>query len=195
MEVDVDHLEVMRGKLAQLRDLGAVEEMERRWEEEYGDEYDTEMLAFYDPVALAGQYPEGLAALYQESDCPTFGDISFRRESNFSEVQPVGSDGEPIDDRRWLQIADIDEEAVLLDLDSGSVMVYWFTYFKYGWDTGVVLECDSLAAFVNTVALGPRFVEIYGPREKLQTPPWWEGHPWYEYLQEIGMITIATEGT
>jgi hypothetical protein len=184
----------MRGKLARLRSIGAVEEMERRWEEEYGDEYDTEMLALYDPVELTGTYPEGLAALYRESDCPTFGEISFRRERNFVETRPVGLDGEPIDDRRWLQIADIDEEAVLLDLDTGEVMVYWFSFFKSEWESGIILESDSVAAFVDTVAMGPRHIEVYGPREKLKSPPWWEGHPWWAYLQEIGMIDNETAG-
>lgn len=191
----MDHLAVMRGKLAQLRDIGAVEEMERRWEEDYGDEYNYEMLVFYDPVELAAEYPEDLAALYRESDCPTFGEISFRRESNFAQTRPVGTDGEPIDERRWIQIADINEEAVLLDLDAGEVMVYSFTYFTYGWESGVVLECDSVAAFVDTVALGPRYIEVFGPRKKLTAPPWWEEHPWYAYLQEIGMIDNGNQGS
>ncbi|MEV6323807.1 hypothetical protein AB0M45_21820 [Nocardia sp. NPDC051787] len=34
--------------------------------------------------------------------------------------------------------------------------------------------------------MGSRYAEIEGPKHKQKTH-WWVGHPWYCYLQEIGM--------
>lgn len=179
------HLEAMQTKFATLRELGAVAELDRRWDD-YGEEYDYEMLMLRDPVALAGEYPGGLADLYRESDRPVFGEIRFLQEPSFSQMPAVDAEGNPIDDRTRIKIASIGEDAVLLDVDSGSVMIYWYSYFKYQWESGVILECADVPEFVATVCLGARFAEIKGPKAK-QKDQWWDRHPWYSYLQEIGM--------
>jgi hypothetical protein len=180
------HVESMLGKFARLRELGAVAEMERRWQVDYGDRYNAPLLRLRDGVELAGDYPGGLAELYRASDYPTFGEVRFLREAQFEEMVAIDDAGEPIDDRRRLLIGEVGEDAVLLDRDSGAVIVYWFTYFERGWDSGVLVECASAAEFADTVALGPRYAEIHGAKEQQRTP-WWDADPWFAYLRETGM--------
>ena len=159
----MSHVAAMRTKIARLREIGAVEEMDRRWDD-YSDEYDYEMLALPEPVAFTGNYPGDLAELYRLSDSPVFGEIQFLDEASFEQTRAVDSEGHPIDDRTRIQIASIGEDAVLLDMDSGTVMIYWSSYFKYRWDSGVVLTCADVPEFVATVCLGPRYAEIKGPK-------------------------------
>ncbi|THV37747.1 hypothetical protein [Glycomyces buryatensis] len=178
---------MMEQKIARLRELNAVAELERRcWDEEYPEEYDEPRLELGDPVELSKDYPGGLASLYASVGDASFGDVGFLREPDFDSAKAVDSLGEPIDDHPRLQIGNVGaEDAILLDLTSGSVMVYYSLYFKYRWDSGVMLECTDVPEFVDTVALGPRYREIRGPLSR--TKEWWAEDPWYVYLQEIGM--------
>lgn len=175
----------MQTKLARLRELGAVEEMDRRWDD-FDDDFDYDMLALHDGVEMERQYPGDLAALYRMSDRPVFGEIRFYPEASFTVAPAVDLEGNPIDDRTRIKIAGLGEDAVLLDTESGEVMIYWYSYFKYQWDSGVILTCTDVPEFVDTVCLGSRYAEIKGPKDK-QKEPWWDRHPWYAYLQEAAM--------
>lgn len=179
-------LDEMNRKIAQLRSSNAVDEMERRWETDYGERYNDSRLSLNDPIELSGDHPDGLKALYANTNGARFGDIVFRRSDRFRPQKAVNEYGEPIDGRSRIQIGSVGEDAILLDTESGSVMVYFYTYFKYRWDTGVVVECADVPEFVSTVALGSRYTEIKGPTAK-QASPWWSDDPWYHYLREIGM--------
>ncbi|THV37748.1 hypothetical protein [Glycomyces buryatensis] len=181
---------MMEQKIARLLELDAVAELERRWDEddEFAENYNDSRLELGDPVELTENYPGGLASLYALAGGCRFGDVVFRREPSFSSSPPVGGDnGEPIDDRARIQIGRVGSESdtIFLDMASGSVMIYCYMYFKWGWDSGVILECADVPEFVDTVALGPRYREIYGPLSK--TKDWLVEDPWYIYLQEIGM--------
>ncbi|MEU5871007.1 hypothetical protein AB0A73_05530 [Glycomyces sp. NPDC047369] len=179
------HVESMRAKIDGLRGSGAVTALERRWEDDPG-RYNAPPLTLGEPVALAGAYPGGLADLYLAAGPARFGEVRFLSESAFGPMDAIDAYGEPIDDRRRLRIGDVGEDAVLLDLDSGAVIVYWFNYFERGWDSGVLVERASVAEFADTVALGPGYAELHGPRERQRTA-WWDGDPWYAYLLETGL--------
>ena len=183
------HLDEMTRKIAQLRTLGAVEELERRWDEgdDFAERYVDSRLTLPEGAELEGDYPGGLKELCLATNCAEFGDVAFRRESDFRHQTPVDYLGEPIDDRERLQIGDVGEQAILLDLASGEVIVYWYTYFKYGWDDGIMIRCADVPELVDTVALGPRYKELYGPPDK-QSSRRWEQDPWYVYLGETGML-------
>jgi hypothetical protein len=180
-------LDEMNRKIEQLRSLNSVEEMELRWDADYADRYNDSRLTLNDPVELSDEFPEGLRALYANTNGARFGDIVFRRADRFRPQEAVDEYGEPIDDRSRIQIGSVGEDSVLLDTDSGNVMIYSYNYFKYRWDTGVVIECIDVPELVGTVALGPRYTEIKGPRTE-RTSPWWNTDPWYQYLQEINMV-------
>ena len=179
-------LDEMNQKIGQLRTLNAVEEMERRWDSDYAERYNDSRLDLNDPIDLSGSYPGGLKALYANTNGAQFGDITFYSADRFRPQKAVNEYGEPIDDRTRIQVGSVGEQSMLLDTASGSIMIYFYTYFKYRWDTGVMVECPDVAEFVSTVALGSRYTEIKGPTDK-QTSNWWNDDPWYHYLREIGM--------
>lgn len=182
------HLDDMKDKIARLRTLGAEEELERRWDEDddYAERYNDPRLSLPGGTEIEDDRPAALKALYLETDGARFGDVKFRRANKFRGQVAVDALGEPIDDRDRLQIGDVGERAILLDTASGAVIVYWYGYSRAGWETGVVIECADVAEFVGTVALGPRYRELYGTPEKQKTP-WWDRDPWHVYLTEIGM--------
>ena len=186
MGVDrLGHIEAMNSKIERLLELDAVEVMEQRWDEDYAERYNDSRLALDHPTELSGDYPGDLAALFALTNRPRFGSVEIRSESNFRETKVVDSLGEPIDDRARIRIGDVGEDAILLDKASGAVMIYNYTYFKWGWSTGTVLECADVPEFVDTVALGPRYREILGPLARVKA--WWREDPWFEFLVEIGM--------
>ncbi|PRY59750.1 hypothetical protein [Glycomyces artemisiae] len=179
------HLESMRAKIDGLRERGADAELARRWEDDAG-RYNAPPLRLGEPVALAGAYPGGLADLYLAAGPARFGEILLLPEAAFGPMDAIDAYGEPIDGRRRLRIGDVGEDAVLLDLDSGAVIVYWFNYFERGWDSGVLVECGSAAEFADTVAMGPGYAGLHGPKERQRTA-WWDEDPWFAYLRETGL--------
>ncbi|WP_100445339.1 hypothetical protein [Glycomyces xiaoerkulensis] len=182
----MNHLDEMSRKIRTLRSSNAVDEMERRWDEEYADRYNDSRLTLRDPAELSGDYPGGLGEFFSATNGGRFGDIVMRIEKRFRDQVAVDAAGEPIDDRDRVQVGDVGEDALLLDKESGNILLYHYTYFKHGWDTGVLVECADVPEFIATVALGSRYREIRGPLSK-QSSHWWEDDPWYSYLQESGM--------
>ncbi|WP_026924958.1 hypothetical protein [Glycomyces arizonensis] len=186
----MNHRDAMARKIALLRSTGAAEALERRWEEADEDPpYATyTVLEIADGAEPSRAWPGGLGDFYRLTSAASFGGVDVRPEDQVTASRPVDADGEPIDDRTWLRIGDIGyEDALLMDEASGEVIVYVNSYFKYGWDSPVVLTCADVPEFIDTVALGPRHKEIRGPVDR-QREPWWEADPWYAYLVESGLI-------
>lgn len=182
----VDHLGEMNRKISSLRESGSVVELARR-REGHRTRYPASRLALFDGVELSDIYPAGLRALYRCSSHPSFGDIVFYRQGDFRAQEPVDFEGEPVGDGNYVQVGAVDEQSILLDMETGKVGIFDFLYFRHGMEDGFMVECADAPEFVNTVALGPRYREIYGPAE-VQARPWWDEDPWFEYLIEIGMI-------
>lgn len=122
---------------------------------------------------------------YRLTNGSQFGNLDFFHAKDFHDQKVVDYLGEPIDEREWLQIGEVGEQAIVQDKASGEVIIYWYTYFKVNWDSGVILQCTGLPELIATVALGPRYREIFGPIEK-QKDPWWDEDPWWAYLREVG---------
>lgn len=129
----------------------------------------------------------GLGDFWRLTNGATFGSLWIHRQGQIRPTSVVDSLGEPIDDRNWLSIGSVDEQALVMDADSGTVMIYWYLYFKHRWDSGVVFECADIPELIDTVALGPKYPLTFGPPER-QKSPWWERDSWYLYLCEIGLI-------
>jgi hypothetical protein len=191
-EGDMNHRDAMARKIALLRSTGAVEELERHWEDADEDPpYATyAVLELADGAEPSRMWPGGLGDFYRLASAASFGGVEIRPEDQVAPQRAVDSLGEPIDDRNRVRIGDIGYEDALL-MDSGEVVVYVDSYFKYGWDSPVVLVCTDVPEFIDTVALGPRHKEIRGPVDH-QREPWWETDPWYSYLIESGLV--AEEG-
>ncbi|GAA4915927.1 hypothetical protein LX16_4115 [Stackebrandtia albiflava] len=185
-----DHLAEMRDKIARLRALDAEAELERRWDEDddYAERYNESRLALYDPVTSLDGVPAGLAGFYALTDGARFGDVDIRAYRDVRPQVAVDYLGEPVDDGDRLQIGDLPQDMLMWDRKTEHVIVYFDLYFKYRWDSGILVEVADMAEFVNTVALGDRYREIRGPLDK-QSSPWWEEDPWYRYLRETGMAT------
>ncbi|MFG1790409.1 hypothetical protein [Nocardia sp. NPDC049149] len=177
----------MSEKILLLRSLRSEDEMDRRWAEDYQDEYDRPRLFISDGIELSDEYPAGLRALYRLSDSPAFGDVYFNPQHLFKRQPPIDDQGNCVRDGNLIQIGSVDEQSLLLDLDTGAALIFDFLYFRHGLADGFVLECPDVAELVNTVALGPRYSAIHGPHG-LWAEPWWTDDPWYNYLVEIGMI-------
>lgn len=184
-----DHLHEMSAKIELLRQRGAVEELNRRWEEgeEYAEDYGGLCLMLHPGVDLPERLPTGLHALYGLTDRPCFGDLVFHSHSNFRQQQLVDAEGKIIDVGNTLTIGRADEQSIVLDVDTEAVFIFDFLYFRHGLDSGFVLRCDSVAEFISTVALGPRYSHIHGPHETWGEA-WWLADPWYLYLQELGLV-------
>ncbi|MFI9842478.1 hypothetical protein ACIHFD_35965 [Nonomuraea sp. NPDC051941] len=45
-------------------------------------------------------------------------------------------------------------------------MIYYGFYFKYGWESGIILVCADVPELIDTVALGQRYPPIFGPKQK-----------------------------
>ncbi|WP_335987922.1 hypothetical protein [Glycomyces sp. MUSA5-2] len=186
----MDHPDAMARKIGQLRSTGAVEELERRWEDADEDPpYATYVVVeIAEGAEPAREWPGGLGDFYRLTAAASFGGVDVRPEDQIAPQRPVDAAGEPIDDRQWVRIGDIGyEDALLMDAESGEVMVYVGSYFKYGWDSPAVLTCADVPEFIDTVAIGPRHKEIRGPVDR-QREPWWETDPWYLYLVEAGFV-------
>lgn len=176
----------MRAKISLLRERGAVDVLERLTTRRFTEHHPGRRLSLKPGIALPEQYPDGLRALYEVADCPTFGDLDFHPANNFQPREPIDVFGEIISGS-FIEIGRVDEEYILLDLDTGTVSIYDYLYFRHGMDSGFVISCDSIPEFIDTVALGPRYPDIHGPRKTWSTR-WWRTDPWYMYLREIGMI-------
>ncbi|GAA1688486.1 hypothetical protein GCM10009830_40120 [Glycomyces endophyticus] len=188
----MNHRDAMARKIALLRSTGAVEELERRWEDADEDPpYATyAVLEIADGAEPARAWPGGLDEFYRLTAAASFGGVDVRPEDQVAPQRAVDAAGEPIDDRPWLRIGDIGyEDALLMDEASGEVIVYTDSYVKYGWVSPVVLTCADVPEFIDTVAIGPRHKEIRGPLDR-QREPWWETDPWIAYMAEAGL----TEG-
>lgn len=186
----MNHRDAMARKIGRLRSTGAVEELERRWEDADEDPpYATYVVVeIAEGAEPAREWPGGLGDFYRLTAAASFGGVDVRPEDQIAPQRPVDSAGEPIDDRQWVRIGDIGyEDALLMDAESGEVMVYVGSYFKYGWDSPAVLTCADVPEFIDTVAIGPRHKEIRGPVDR-QREPWWETDPWYLYLVEAGFV-------
>ncbi|WP_112134365.1 hypothetical protein [Glycomyces dulcitolivorans] len=191
----MNHRDEMARKIALLRSTGAVEELERRWEDADEDPpYATyAVVEIADGAEPSREWAGGLGEFYRLTAAASFGGVDVRPEEQVKPSRPVDSEGEPIDDRTWLRIGDIGyEDALLMDEASGEVIVYVNSYFKYGWDSSVVLRCADVPEFIDTVAIGPRHKEIRGPVDR-QSEPWWETDPWYSYLIEAGLVAGEAE--
>lgn len=181
----------MNAKIRRLRELGAVDEMARRWDD-YAEEYSHSRLYLYGGVEISESLPAGLHALYSVSDRPTFGDLTFHREGDFRSAEAVDYKGDSVYDGDLIRIGDVGEQALLLDSDTGLVMIYDYSYFKYDAESGITVKCGDIPELINTVALGPRYIEINGPPEQWDEE-WWLEDPWYLYLMEIGMVVNKSD--
>ncbi|WP_146161198.1 hypothetical protein [Nocardia sp. MDA0666] len=176
----------MSVKIELLRRRGAVDELERRWEEDddFSGNYNDSRLSLPLGVELAEHLPAGLRALYALADHPQFGDLEFNAHQFFGPQRLIDSTGEVIDAGHTLTIGQAQEQSIVLDLDTETVFIFDFLYFRHGLDSGFVLRCDSVAEFISTVALGPRYSDIHGPHETWGEA-WWLADPGYLYLQEL----------
>lgn len=182
-----DHQHTMSAKIELLLRLDAEEELERRQEgdNEFSENYDDARLWLPKGVELPEELPAGLRALYALTAHPQFGDLRFSSHHDFRPQPLIDSAGEVIDAGNTLTIGRAEEQSIVLDLDTDTVFIFDFLYFRHGLDSGFVLRCDSVAEFVSTVALGPRYPYIHGPHETWREP-WWLTDPWYIYLKELG---------
>jgi hypothetical protein len=187
----VTHLDNMREKIARLRQLGSVEELERRWDEDddFAERYNDSRLYLPDGYSLPSDLPGGLRDLYEICGDPTFGDIRFSEPSWFKNRKLIDASGNVVGDSEMLDIGRVsDEQFIFLNVDTGSVIIYDYMYFKHGMDNGAVLECEDIPQFVDTVALGPLYPDCNGPR-RAWAEAWWLKDPWWIYLVEIGMVS------
>lgn len=181
-----DHLAETRRKLTLLRDLDAVAEHQRRWEDADEDPPYYEVVDFDPGAEPARDWPGGLGDWYRIAATASFGYVDLWAEAQVHPQSAPDSLGEPIDDREWLRIGAVGaEDMILMDAVSGEVIVYFSTYFKYQWPSPVVLRRADVPAFIDTVALGPGHREVFG---RTGNNPWWATDPWYAYLREIGFI-------
>lgn len=181
-----DHLQEMTSKLELLRRTGTPALMVERLERDESGIYNAPCLRLPPGVDLTSLVPNGISSLYLLSEHPRFGRISFRRWNNFENAKALDYSGESVYSGALLRVADAFENAILLDPNTGYVMVYDYLYFKYGLETGVILECEDLAEFVNTVALGFRYRDINGPSDVEDA--WWLDDIWHHRLVELGMM-------
>ncbi|MFI6167876.1 hypothetical protein ACIBCN_13935 [Nocardia sp. NPDC051052] len=183
-----DHVQAMRPKISLLRELGAVDMLERRRENRrLAERYPYRRLSLGPGTALPDEYPPGLRARYETCDHPTFGDLSFHPSNDFRVREPIDTFGEIAGAGDFIEIGQVGEEFILLDLDTGAVSIYDYLYFRHNMDSGFVVSCETVPEFVDTVALGPRYPDIHGPRKTWRTR-WWRTDPWYVYLREVGMV-------
>ncbi|MEV6102580.1 hypothetical protein [Nocardia sp. NPDC051981] len=124
------------------------------------------------------------AACRALADQPQFGDLEFNAHQFFGPQRLIDSAGEVIDPGNTLTIGRAQEQSIVLDLDTEAVFIFDFLYFRHGLDSGFVLRCGSVAEFISTVTLGPRYSHIHGPHETWGGA-WWLADPWYLYLQEL----------
>lgn len=177
-------------KIELLRRLGAVEELERRSEqdEEFGEMYDVSRLSLPAGVTVAEHLPGGLRALCALTDAPQFGDLEFHGHKEFRSQRLIDHKGEVIDVGNTLTVGRVgDSSSIVVDVDTEAMFIFDFLYVRHALDTGFVLRCDSVAEFIDTVALGPRYLDIYGPHEG-RNEAWWSTDPWYLYLRELALI-------
>lgn len=183
-----DHVRDMSAKIELLRQRGAVEELERRWEvdDEFAELYNDSRLSLHPGIELPDHLPAGLRTLYGLTNRPQFGDLTFHSHGGFRSQELIDSEGEIIDVGNTLTIGRANDQSVVLDVDTEAVFIFDFLYFRHGLDSGFVLRCDSVSEFISTVALGPRYSYIHGPHETWGEA-WWLADPWYRYLQELGL--------
>jgi hypothetical protein len=183
-----DHLTETRRKLTLLRDLDAVAEHRRRWEDADEDPpYSTyEIVDLDDGAEPARDWPGGLGDWYRIAASASFGHVDLWDEARVHPQSAVDALGDPIDDREWLRIGALGaEDWILMDTVSGEVIVYFNLYFKYRWASPVILRRADVPAFIDTVALGAGHRDLFG---RTGDNPWWATDPWYAYLLEIGFI-------
>ncbi|MFD6391900.1 hypothetical protein [Nocardia sp. NPDC060259] len=182
-----DHQHTMRAKIELLLQRDAEEELDRRQEEddEFSEIYDDGRLRLPAGVELPEELPAGLRVLYALTAHPQFGDLRFGSHHDFRPQRLIDFAGKVIDAGNTLTIGRVREQSIVLDLDTEAVFIFDFLYFRHGLDSGFVLRCDSVAEFISTVALGPRYPYIHGPHETWREP-WWLTDPWYIYLKELG---------
>ncbi|MFF2555531.1 hypothetical protein ACFVUS_31305 [Nocardia sp. NPDC058058] len=176
----------MHAKIALLRERGAVDVLDRLTTRRIAEQ-SGRRLGLRPGISLPEHYPDGLRALYEISDCPTFGDLDFHPANNFRPRQPIDAFGEIARPGDFIEIGRAGAEYILLDLDTGSASIYDYLYFRHNMDSGFVISCDSIPEFIDTVALGARYPDIHGPRKTWSTR-WWRTDPWYKYLREVGMV-------
>ncbi|WP_167333405.1 hypothetical protein [Nocardia concava] len=171
------HLVEMRRKIQLLRGLDAETEVERRCDdsEDYCD--GGYRLRLNPGGSLPDSYPLSLRELYTCSYAPTFGNLEFRTADRFAEQVPIDVHGHHVHQNFRLSIGRAGESSeIILDPDSGAVMIYDFNYFDWSWPSGIVLQFPDLAELISTTALGPRYPELAGPPEQW-SDPWWEEDP------------------
>ncbi|MEV0064558.1 hypothetical protein [Nocardia sp. NPDC050718] len=142
-------------------------------------------MCLHDGVELPEHLPADLRELYALTAHPQFGDLQFSNHRSFTPQKLIDAFGNVIDAGSTLTIGRADEQSIVLDLDTEAVFIFDFLYFRHGLGTGFVLRCDSVAEFIDTVALGPRYPYIHGPHETWNEP-WRLSDPWYAYLQKLG---------
>ncbi|THV30160.1 hypothetical protein [Glycomyces paridis] len=189
-----DHLASLQVKVERLQTSGALEALAARWFEDEGEEeaedpdgiWDRDHLVLADPAEPVGDWPGGLADWFRLAGSATFGVVDVDAEAQVRPVRPVDSLGEPVDDRRWLRIGSVGgEDLLIMDAESGEVAVYFNLYFKYGWESPLLLRRPGVLAFLDTVAIGPDYRLVRGPVVR-QRDPWWDADPWFRYLAETG---------
>ncbi|MCU1645423.1 MAG: hypothetical protein JWN03_5698 [Nocardia sp.] len=186
-----DHLDEMCAKIELLRSRGAVEELERRLEEEgeFDEMYVVSPLELPAGIAVADHLPAGLRTLLALTQAPQFGDLVFHGHTGFHSEPLIDHNGEILDVGNTLTIGRVEDQgkSIVIDVDTEAVFIFDFLYFRHALDSGFVLRCESVAEFINTVALGSRYWDIHGPHE-IQSEAWWLIDPWYIYLRELGLV-------
>ncbi|MFI1238680.1 hypothetical protein [Nocardia salmonicida] len=129
--------------------------------------------------------PASIASLYAVTYAPYIGDILFYAPDEFvpvDELEGVASASAP---GGYLRIGHAGEFSVFLGRQFENILVFDPIYFNHGAESGIAMACESLYEFVNDVALGPRYRELFGPVD-LQGDRWWSTSSWYSYLEELG---------
>ncbi|MGM7646559.1 hypothetical protein ACSVDM_16790 [Nocardia sp. JW2] len=167
-----------------MRSNDSENEFEERCEGQYSEFEDGAELILYPGRDRVPDVPDAVAGLYALSHAPVIGDITFYPPASFASIEPSG-DIRGVDGESIVKIGHAGEFSLLLGWRSGAIHVFDPIYFNHGALTAVALVCGSLYEFVNDVALGPRYRELFG-HVGPQSDPWWETSSWYSYLQELG---------
>ncbi len=83
-DFSADHRQAMRTKISLLHERGAVDVLERLTTRRFTEHRPGRRLGLRPGIALPEHYPDGLRALYEISDGPTFGDLNFHSANHFN---------------------------------------------------------------------------------------------------------------
>lgn len=181
----MSHLSDLTQKILYLRNHDSEWAFEdRRLEEDSEFEDGAELILGPGRTPIADA-PSSIVNLYAVTYAPHIGDILFYDPGAFvtvDELEGVALENAP---GGYLRIGHAGECSVFLGRQFENVLIFDPIYFNHGAESGIMLACESIYEFVNDVALGPRYRELYGPVDA-QSDQWWTTSSWYSYLEELG---------